>query len=294
MGTVINELEQLQKEIRKYIPNVRFSSIYEKHGYCKSKVFVGWREVGEIAFGKHERLNTTNGDSKKLYSVKSKSRIANKKSPYNEKTSVHMRPVLLECVRCFAGNTPKETAREVQIVQEATHSNLSKIVDSHRASIGMGNVLQKFSNGNEIQHGLLRFLLGEPDALQNVSLDFNSEDDKELLKGDLSNYMITKSLQEEQGKRKGYAVVITEDETYVVTDLSKPTEESCFITETKDFSELPEIVQQKITPLKLLDQYESLRDMGVKLFDNDDLYNRFMGGYMARKCSLYYISEARL
>ena len=114
MGTVINELEQLQKEIRKYIPNVRFSSAYD----FKSKVFVGWREVGEIAFGKHKRQD------KGLYSVESKSRIANKKSPYNEKISIHMRPVLLECVRCFAGNTPEETAREVQIVQEAIASNL--------------------------------------------------------------------------------------------------------------------------------------------------------------------------
>ena len=284
METTFDKLEQLQKEIRKYIPNVWFTYISE----FQLRVFVGWREVGAIAFGKHKRQD------KELYSVESQSKILNQKAPYHEKTSVHMRPVLLECVRCFAGNTPKETAREVQIAQEAIASNLSKIVDSHRASISMGNVLQKFSNGNEIQHGLLRFLIGEPDALQNVSLDFKSEEDKEILKGSLSNYMIAKSLQEEQDKRKGYAVVITEDETYVVADLSKPTEESRFITETKDFSKLPEIVQQKITPLKLLEQRECLRNMGVKLFDSDGLYNRFMGGYMVRKCSLYYISEAQL
>lgn len=107
-----------------------------------------------------------------------------------------------------------------------------------------------------------------------------------------NNYKICKSLSDEYSKNKGYAVLVMQDNTYIVIHLKVMWENRprlkigvSYILQTQYFNKLPRTVQEKIPVLKLLYPQECMRNMGINIGKKKIAY---------KSAHIYYVSDAEL
>ena len=195
--------------------------------------------------------------------------ITNYKSPRHAKLSKHIREVVKECVRVFK-NTESSTIAE-NIVSKC-RGKCREIYEGHAYGLQYDNWIPKIygdttSFGVELIESCVK---GEP-----LPRPDNLDDDtKATMKDKLHAYKVAKDLWTDFRKGRGYCVRIQNDGTYHAVDL---TDIDYLLASTQDFDELPEMIKDKITLLKVQSSESCMVNTGIKAYSN-----------------LFYISKANM
>ena len=243
-------LMELIQEVNKRVKNMRF----EYGGGNRVECFKDWEHVGELGYGKYKRAGHN------LFHVKSEKYIDNGKIPYHSKQSKHMRQIVKECVRVFKNTESSEIAKS--IVLETT-SQASSVFSGHGYGIRHDKWIPKiYVDTNAFERALLESCvedrpLPKPDNLNDELLS--------QMRDKLHAHKVASDLWGEIKGKEGYCVRIENDGTYNVVDLADVT---CIVASTQDFDELPEMVKDKITLLKMQNVEACMINTGIKLKEN--------------------------
>ena len=242
-----NELDpcliELLKQIAKQVKGVRFETM---RTIKTIKVFLGWEPVGEVSYGYHERR--IDGEPTPLYSVESSRYIHNHKSPYNAKVSKSIRLIVKECVRVLK-NTPSDSVADS--VYNSMVSDVKNILSDQVVKL-QTNVIKTHELNLDSKECIAFVLscyktwIGQGSLLPPTI----SEGAKEKISDALQSYEVAIELLDYVKKGEGYYVRIEDDETVNVSS----GDGKVLMASTKEFAELPEMVQMKLTLLKLQDK----------------------------------------
>jgi hypothetical protein len=241
-------LMELIQEVNKRVKNMRF----EYDGGDRVECYKEWEYVGELGYAYHERAGN------KLFHVKSDKYIENHKSPYHSKQSKHMRQIVKECVRVFKNTESSEIAKKIV---DATKNSVENIVDAHEDAIYYDRWIPEiYVNVNYSQALLERCVEGRPlPKPDNLTDELLSK-----MRDKLHAHKVASGLWEEVKNKEGYYVRIENDGTYNVVDLADSSE---LLISTQDFDELPEIMKDKLTLLKMQNNETCVINTGIKARD---------------------------
>ena len=252
------QLMDLIKAVNLRVKNMRF----EYRGGDRVECFKDWEHVGELGHGYFSRAG------RKLYHVRS-DHITNYKSPQHAKQSIHIREVVKECVRVFK-NTESSTIAET--IVSLCRDKCKDIYQGHGYGLRYDKWIPKIYGNTEVfQQKLLESCvkgepLPRPDSLNDEMI--SQMEDK------LHAYKVIKDLWTDFRKNLGYCVRVEADGTYNAVDL---TDISYLLASTQDFDELPEMIKDKITLLKMQSSEACMINTGIKAKEN-----------------LFYISKASM
>tara|TARA_R100000353_G_scaffold67066_1_gene52143 strand:- start:335 stop:1150 length:816 start_codon:yes stop_codon:yes gene_type:complete len=243
------QLMDLVKAVNLRVKNMRF----EYSGGDRVECYVGWERVGELGYAYHSRAGSD------LFHVRS-DYIQNYKSPRHTKLSKHIREVVKECVRVFK-NT--ESSKIAENIVSKCRGKCKSIFEAHKFELQYDKWIPKIYNNSHVFG--LRLIescvegepLPEPDNLD--------DDIKSIMKDKLHAYEVVEELWSDFEKDLGYCIRVEKDGTYNVVDLTEPT---CLLASTQDFDELPEIIKDKITLLKVQSSEACMVNTGIKTQNN--------------------------
>lgn len=251
-------LMDLIKAVNLRVKNMRFKYRSGDTVEC----YKDWERVGELGHGYYSRAG------KRLFHVRS-DYITNYKSPRHTKQSIHIREVVKECVRVFK-NTESSTVAE--IIVDTCRDKCRGIYEGHGYGLRYDKWIPKIYGSLEVfQQNLLESCvkgepLPRPDSLNDEMLS--------QMKDKLHAYEVIKELWTDFRKKQGYCVRVEDDGTYNAVDL---TDISYLLASTQDFDELPEMIKDKITLLKMQSSEACMVNTGIKVKEN-----------------LFYISKANM
>lgn len=243
------QLMDLIKAVNLRVKNMRF----EYRGGDKVECYVRWEHVGELGYAYHSRAGSD------LFHVRN-DHIQNYKSPRHTKLSKHIREVVKECVRVFK-NTESSTIAEN--IVSLCRDKCKGIYTAHQYELRYDKWIPRIYNDTEeFEHKLLESCvkgepLPRPDGLYDEMLS--------QMKDKLHAYEVIKELWADFEKDLGYCVRVEKDGTYNAVDL---TDSTCLLASTQDFDELPEIIKDKITLLKMQSSEACMVNTGVKAQNN--------------------------
>jgi len=243
------QLMDLIKAVNLRVKNMRF----EYSGGDRVECYVGWERVGELGYAYHSRAGSD------LFHVRS-DYIQNYKSPRHTKLSKHIREVVKESVRVFK-NTESSTiaANIVNLCRDKCRG----IYEAHQYGLRYDKWIPKIYNDTDV-FGIKLLescVKGEP-----LPRPDNLDDDIASVMGDkLHAYEVIKELWADFEKNSGYCIRVEKDGTYNVVDL---TDGACLLASTQDFNELPDMIKDKITLLKLQNSEACMVNTGVKAQNN--------------------------
>ena len=243
------QLMDLIKAVNLRVKNMRF----EYRGGDRVECYKDWEHVGELGYAYYSRAG------RDLFHVKS-DYIENAKSPYHVKQSMHIREVVKECVRVFK-NT--ESSKIAEKIVSLCRDKCRDIYQGHGYGLRYDKWIPKIYGNTEVfQQKLLESCvkgepLPRPDSLNDEMI--SQMEDK------LHAYKVIKDLWNEFGRDQGYCVRVEADDTYNVVNLA---DSSCLLASTQDFDELPEMIKDKITLLKMQTSEACMVNTGIKAKEN--------------------------
>jgi hypothetical protein len=287
-------LLKLLTEITKRVKNVRFETLKFPTTKTNSvSVFLDWEYVGTVSYGKYTRklrpgkslgdiindLHESEDKYEYLYSVQSRY-ITNSKRPRDAKVSVNLRPVLKECVRVLKSEGLQVAAhtivsdckeRAIQVLEKPIRlmrnfSYLATII-GELSSLESTKVCILGDFGDFCLQNYREWVKDKPD------LSFNSwfdEEAKQKIKDKIEDYDIAVQLDRCIKQYKAFYVRIEKDETINVAvenprDSSSANYSHELVASTHIFEELPEMVQDKLTLLKMQKPSTIVKAVGVTL-----------------------------
>jgi len=243
------KLMDLIKEVNLRVKNMRF----EYRGGDRVECYKDWEHVGELGYAYYSRAG------RDLFHVKS-DHITNYKSPRHTKQSMHIREVVKECVRVFKNTESSEIAKKIVL---ETKSQASNVFSGHGYGIRYDKWIPKiYVDTNAFERALLESCvedrpLPKPDNLNDELLS--------QMRDKLHAHKVASDLWGEIKSKEGYCVRIENDGTYNVVDLADDTR---ILASTQDFDELPEMIKDKITLLKMQNVEACMVNTGIKLKEN--------------------------
>jgi len=261
------QLLDLATQINKHVKNMRFEYLSGSEMDC----YIGWERVGRIGFGVHSRYENNSGKAKCLYSVYSRDYINNHKAPYHEKVSKHIRPVVKECAEVFLTTKSSIVAKNIF---DRVSASVKKICNRHEESLDFQDRFWNkiYSNRTDYNIKMLRMFaykesFPEPDDVK--------EEVIEDMKTRLHAYDISRKLALEVNDNVGWFVRVEKDGTYNVVNLETLWEKNAedaddFELEcsTKNFDELPDTIQEKLTLLKMQSEDACMMNTGIVCSNN--------------------------
>ena len=263
------QLLDLATQINKVIKNMRF----EYRSGNEMDCYIGWENVGRIGFGAHMRYDNSICKEKYLYSVYSRKYISNHKAPYYEKVSKHIRPVVKECAKVFLTTESSKVAKDIF---DKVSKSVRRICKGHEENVhfeeGRYFWNKLYSNRTDYGVKMLRMFAYKESFPEPDKMD---EEVIEVMKERLHAYDVSQKLNSEVDNNVGWFVRIEKDGTYNVINLEtlwKKNAESADDFElecaTKNFDELPDMVQEKLTLLKMQSEDACMMNMGIVCSDN--------------------------
>jgi len=256
------QLFDLATQISKHVKNMRF----EYGSGSEMDCYIGWEKVGRIGFGVHSRYENCSGTSTHLYSVYSRDYINNAKAPYHEKVSKHIRPVVKECAEVFKTTKSSKVAKEIY---DSVSKSTDRICARHEESLDFQDRFWNkiYSNRTDYSIKMLKMFaykesFPEPDKIDEEVID--------NMKTRLHAYDVSRKLHSEISNNVGWFVRVERDGTYNVVNLEtlwKKNAESADDFElecsTKNFDELPDMIQEKLTLLKMQEEDACMMNTGI-------------------------------
>lgn len=257
------QLFDLATQISKHVKNMRF----EYGSGLEMDCYVGWEKVGRIGFGVHSRYENCSGTATYLYSVYSRNYINNAKAPYHEKVSKHIRPVVKECAEVFKTTESSQVAKEIY---DSVSKSTSRICARHEESLDFQDRFWSkiYSDRTDYNVKMLRMFAYKESFPEPNKID---EEVIDNMKTRLHGYDVSKKLRSEISNKVGWFVRVEKDGTYNVVNLEthevvKPTGEVAYLElecSTKNFDELPDMIQEKLTLLKMQEEDACMMNTGI-------------------------------
>ncbi len=241
-------LVELIQEVSKRVKNMRFEYTLGDTVKCYKE----WEYVGLLGYAYYVRAG------RDLFHVQSDKYIHNCKSPRHTKQSIHMRQIVKECVRVFKNTESSEIAQKIV---DATKNSVEDIVDAHEDAMDYDKWIPEIYIDTHFSQALLERCvenrpLPKPDNLTDELLS--------KMRDKLYAHKVASGLWEEIKNKEGYYVRIEDDGTYNVVDLADSSE---LLISTQDFDELPEIMKDKLTLLKMQNNGTCVINTGIKARD---------------------------